>query len=66
MATNLENIRIVQGKLAEMAQMVDAYEQGLVVAGETVVVDQQTKAKLKQRLNAMRVQCVTALNQVQL
>jgi hypothetical protein len=66
MSENSDNIQFVQGKLAEMAQLARACENGLEVVGEAVEVDDTTKDRLKQKLNAMRVECVTALNQVRL
>ncbi len=65
--TNRENIQFVQGQLVKMAELELAHSEGqVVVAGEAVEISGQVKANMKQKLNAAKVNCITALNAIKL
>ena len=65
--TNRENIQFVQSQLVKMAALELAYSEGQVdVAGEVIEISSQAKASMKQKLNAAKVNCITALNAIKL
>ena len=65
--TNRENIQFIQSQLVIMAELELVHSEGqVVVAGEVVEISGQVKANMKQKLNAAKVDCITALNAIKL
>ncbi len=65
--TNRERVLYVQGQLVVMAELERVHREGQIdVAGEAIEISGQVKANMKQKLNAAKVDCITALNAIKL
>ena len=67
MSANTETIAQIQGKVAdELLPALKAAESvSLDIAGESVEIPQQVKARLKQKVNSVVVECRNLLNHIQ-
>lgn len=65
--TNSECIEKVQGNLVKMAELVNTEQKDNIdVAGVPIEVSPQDKNAIKQAVIALRVDCITTLNQIQM
>jgi len=63
LGTNIERIQYAQTQLTAILKLVSIHQDGQVdVAGESIELSNDVKGRMKQKIVAAKVGCITALN----
>jgi len=62
---NYEKLQFVAKQISRMIRLEQAWRDGqIMIEDETIIFDAAVKTNLKQKFNAIRTECITAINRV--